>query len=460
MPHLSDDTQLEIETQLDQLITQQWEQEVLPQLPEGYEQAAKQLGAFERVRVVRCVTDLLRAVLASVLCTSSLRQLGSWAVLSAVADLSHVAWHKRLQRSRDWLCWLLMHLLAVNVAPTTPWSQGAGRVVLVDATRLRQPGGCGDDWRAHLAYDLVHARLVDVRISDQHTAEGFAHFAWLPGDIVVSDRGYCRRPEVAGLLDQQVQITIRFAASSFPVQDARGACLDVVAWLKTKAGTRYERLVSFEHQQRCYHGRLIAQALSPEAAEKARAKVRRRASKKQHQVREDTLFLAGWLLVFTTLPRPQWSAAQVLRLYRARWQIELVIKRMKQVLKLAQLRGKTPQSNEASLFALLVAWALQQDQVSQARQILSDAIAALHEGDAQEQRRTLSSWGLDALSTQTLRVCVQGYWTPARLRACWPRLLRFIWTRRKRPHQETDIRQLLCRQLGLQTSLLFSCSSA
>ncbi|WP_172632218.1 transposase, partial [Dictyobacter arantiisoli] len=65
------------------------------------------------------------------------------------------------------------------------------------------------------------------------------------------------------------------------------------------------------------------------------------------------MLLAGWLIVFTSLPTTSWSTDQISQLYRARWQVELVFKRMKQVLKLAQLRGKTPQSNEATLFALL-----------------------------------------------------------------------------------------------------------
>jgi IS4 transposase len=69
------------------------------------------------------------------------------------------------------------------------------------------------------------------------------------------------------------------------------------------------------------------------------------------------------------LPAASWSDEQVLALYRARWQVELLIKRMKQVLRLAQLRGKTALTNEATILALLVCWALQQ----QARTVLAQA---------------------------------------------------------------------------------------
>jgi hypothetical protein len=459
MPQSSHQTQKLLDEQLPEIICQQWEQDILPLLPADYEHAARSLGAYQRQRAVRSAADLLRALLAFVLCTSSLRHLGAWALLIKLADISHVAWHKRLQRSRNWFHWLLIHLLALPTPVSTEWGYGAARVVLVDATRLKQPGGCGDDWRVHLAYDVLHARLVDVHVSDRHTAEGFTLFPWLPDDLVVADRGYSRRPQVAWVLHQGAHIVVRMAVKQFPLLDASGASFDVISWLRSKRTGRFERCVSFVHEQHTYKGRLIVQSLSKQAAEKARAKLRRKANKNQWELQEDTLMLAGWLILFTSLPRQTWSQAQVLRLYRARWQIELVIKRMKQVLKLAQLRGKTPQSNEASIFALLVAWALQQQQANEARQVIGHVIASLNEGE--QSPPTISSWAVNTLSIQTLRMQVQGYWTVARLRSCWPRLARFLWScRKRRLHQESTIRQALCLQFGLDPSLLFSCSSA
>src|SRR5438552_3955237 len=126
------------------------------------------------------------------------------------------------------------------------------------------------------------------------------------------------------------------------------------------------------------------------------------------------------------------SDEQVLALYRARWQIELVIKRMKQVLRLAQLRGKTALTNEATILALLVCWALQQQEAQQAREVLCQAVqqvatisaapAAQSETLPEEpsacREGAVSSWLLTSIGVQTLRLVVQGYWTPTRLRAC------------------------------------------
>jgi hypothetical protein len=186
MPQPEHDTLPPLSSQLQALIQQGWEHEVLSQLPASYEPQARTMGAFVRARRLTCVGDLLRGLLASVLCACSLRQLGAWAVLIGLANLSHVAWQKRLRHARDWVLWLLIELLAVT-APACEVAQS--RIILSDAPRLKEPGGCGGDWRVHLGYDLPAGRLLDVRVSDRHTAEGFTLFELRPGDLVVADRG-------------------------------------------------------------------------------------------------------------------------------------------------------------------------------------------------------------------------------------------------------------------------------
>jgi Transposase DDE domain len=220
-------------------------------------------------------------------------------------------------------------------------------------------------------------------------------------------------------------------------------------------------------------GRIIARSLPEEAAQRARTKERKRARKQQRAVKEDTLFLCGWLLIFTSLPQSSWSDEHLLALYRARWQIELLIKRIKQLLQLTCLRGKTALSNEATLLALLLAWSLLQEEVQYARQVLTAALELWEQVQSlpqppQETAPSLtplsvSSWTTTALAVQTLRQVVQGRWTPARLRACLPFLQRFLCSRHRRLQQEGCIRRDVLAHpalTGASPSLLFFCSSA
>lgn len=475
MPQPEHHTLPTLSTQLQALIQAGWEQEVLSRLPINYEQQAQAMGAFVRAKKLKCVGDLLRGLLAYVLSVSSLRQLGAWAVLIDLANLSHVAWQKRLRQARNFLLWLLIELLSV---PTPAPVVEHKRVILIDATRLKEPGGCGDDWRVHLGYDLVAGRLLDVRISDRHTAEGFTLFDLRSGDLVVADRGYSRRGQWAYVLQTGGDVLVRLAVCQVPLLDEHGQPFDVLAWLKERNVGQHHRSVAFEHEGKRFAGRLIACSLPEEAAERARAKERRRASKKQCHLKEETLFLCGWFLLFTSLPEKDWSDEQVLTLYRARWQIELFIKRLKQVLQFAQLRGKTALTNEATILALLVAWSLLQSEVTFAHQVLRQAVELWPSAHQQAQARTkgiepdkplapctttISSWTITSVSVQTLRQLVVGCWTFARLQACWPLLLRYLAHRRRRPHQESTIRSQLLDRLQAPTASscsLFFCSGA
>jgi hypothetical protein len=295
-----------------------WEQDVLPQVPADAEQQAEQLQAITRYREFTRASDLLRGLLASVLCAPSFRQMGAWAVLIGLANISHVAWRAHLRKARAWLLWLLCELLALTTTPAQSQAPAQPRILLIDATRLKQPGGSGDDWRVHLGYELLGGRLVDVHVAARHTAEGFALFTFVPGDIVIADRGYSRRSQLAAAMRQGAQLVVRLEVQKVPLLAEHGQPLDVVAWLRACQGGTQSRTVAFAYQGHRCAGRLIAGALPAEAAERARVKARRMASKQQRQWQEQTLFLAGWLLVCSSLPVASWSDAQVLALYRAR----------------------------------------------------------------------------------------------------------------------------------------------
>lgn len=374
-----------------------------------------------------------------------------------MANLSDNAWRKRLRQARAWLLWMLSELLTPStpVVPLVPISPEVRSVKLIDATRLKQPGGWGDDWRLHIAYDLLAGRLAQVSISDRHGAESFSRFVLQPGDVAVGDMGYGYRVCVAYALDRQAHAIVRICPSTFPLQDEQGTRVDVVEWLRQKGPGTHSRQVYFEHNGQRYQVRLIARTLEAEAAERAREAKKKKASKKQRVLSEETLFLAGWVVLICTVPQTTWSDDEVLRLYRARWQIELLFKRMKQVLRLNQLRGKTPETNEASILALLLAWALHEQAAQQCRAVLDELYetaspmepSSSERIDDGEQEAALSQWLLTEVELQTLRVVIQGSWSFERLQHCLPYLQRFFrGSPRKRRQQEQTIRRWLSSQ--------------
>ena len=78
-----------------------------------------------------------------------------------------------------------------------------------DASTLSQPGGTGDDWRLHLAYDLLAGRMHQVGVMDRRGGEHLARYQWHAGEVIVADPGYGYRRSVATAVWQQADIVVR-----------------------------------------------------------------------------------------------------------------------------------------------------------------------------------------------------------------------------------------------------------
>jgi hypothetical protein len=149
------------------LVEETWTLEVVPRWPADLAAQARTYQAFHRVRGLATPVDLWWAVRASVLGALSTRRLGAWAVLIGRAEISAAAWRKRRRACHPWWLWRLSALVAPPRAVNPQPSRPRGRVLLVDASMLRPPGGTGDDWRLQLADDFTAGRLEQGRVTDR-----------------------------------------------------------------------------------------------------------------------------------------------------------------------------------------------------------------------------------------------------------------------------------------------------
>lgn len=423
-----------------------WETEIVPQLPADLDAQARQLKALQRMREIDRASDLLRALLAWVLGRCSFRQLGAWAVILGVADISEGAWRKRVRLCGDWLHWILTELVSRTERKES--EQRHPRVILVDGTSLGETGGTGDDWRVQLAYDLVGGRLVQVQIGDRRFAETLVGLPGQPGDLFLGDRNYGKRDNLVAMDALQAATLMRFSPQQCRLEQADGTTFAVIPWLQAQGNEVgiCETQGDAEHNAKRVRVRVLALRLPEDAADQARQRALARAKRKQQVVRADTLFLAGWVLLVSTLPASDWSAQELFWLYRHRWQVELLIKQMKQFLLLVQLRSHHPATVRAALLAALIAWALQEEE-GQAllRQLSSEQTAGqesliqaylplLDQWEAEEiaqepalaPRPSVSVWGVLACCITRWRGVVLGQWSLARMQWCLPRLRRFF----------------------------------
>lgn len=433
--------------QLDRLLNEQWSQEILPRLPAALEEQARALGAFVRIRQLRNAADLLRGLLVYALCGLSFQGVGIWAVLTGLGCLSEKAWRKRLQRAASWISWLVGVLIGTAQRPAwLPEGLKGTGIVLVDFSSLKVIGGTGDDVRLHLGYDLLAGRMDHIVVSDHHQAESIpaevVHQNW----IYVSDSGY-RQGYVARVLKQGGQVVVRRHGPDLHLEEEDGTVIDVRAQAKGLDYGASQSLfgwIKLPAKGQRAQVRVVLFHLPKEQAKKARESKAAKAKAKGKQLQEETLWWAEWVVIVTTLCEQEWPNVLVLQLYRARWQIELLFKRMKTFLQMHVLRLKQLERASLVVHLLLIGWALYEQEAQMMREVLQ-AIATQPDPETSEPLESiLSTWTLTAIGVQHLKQVVWGGWSEQRLCVCLPWLLRYFghW-RRKRGHQETEIRAQL-----------------
>jgi hypothetical protein len=296
-----------------------WEQEMVPRLPTNLDEQAKVLGALQRRRGIKQSSQLLRAVLSWILCQRSLRQLGVWAVLLGIADLSDTAWRKRLAKCGDWLNWLLQEALG-GTRENRERQKGARRMLLVDGTKLLPPGGTGKDgWLVQITYDISAGALVDIRVGDAHLAETLLGLPLCEGDVLLNDRGFTRRAGIVAVANQRAYQLGRWSQTGARLQKEDGTTLGVDEWLE---GIEAEHCLA-ERPGRCVFDaqivpvRVLALRVPPEQARQAQQRLARIAVRKMRQIRASTFKRVGWVILVSTLPT-EYSASELFWLYRSR----------------------------------------------------------------------------------------------------------------------------------------------
>jgi hypothetical protein len=336
---------------MDDYFPEEWEL-LREWLPEDIERSAKESGFMQRARGVQDPEVWLRLILLHAGGGLSLEQAVMRASELGLAEVSAVALHKRLLRAGPWLQELTKALLARRPTPRRANGDWRDEIVVVDATSVHEPGSTGTDWRVHYRVRLRDLECDHYDLTDAKEGESLGRHTFKPGQIVLADRGYCHRAGAAHVLSSGAELVLRLHPKAFPLEDAGGAPLDLCAWTgKFSTGRTYERTAWFRHKQKRYKLRLCAIRKSQAATLRTRKKQRAKASRMGRQLDPQSVELAAYVLILTSLPVQSWSAVRVLRLYRHRWQVELVFKRLKSLLGL----GHLPKTNDQSARAWMQA---------------------------------------------------------------------------------------------------------
>lgn len=306
-------------------------------LPQDFQQQAYQLGAFSRARKLSSPLQLLHLIMLYCGLDFSLRTCAATFAQSQ-QQLSDEAVKKRLQRCVPWLKYLLTHVLGLHRIR----HDGSLRFIVVDGSTIQERGATTSSYRLHLAIDLLDLALTQAVVTTNQVGEKLQHYTIQEGDVLIADRGYSRTTTLLPVIDQGADVIVRYNPQNMVLyhHDERMLKVDWQRTLDTLTPISQVIPVYLSHASLRISGYVHAIPVPIEKADQARRRAKKIACKNGRTTKPLTLFLSGWLLIFTSIPPDVIDTQAIQALYRARWQVELSIKRMKSLLNIDQLRAK------------------------------------------------------------------------------------------------------------------------
>jgi hypothetical protein len=290
-------------------------------LPRDLDEMAFQTGALVRCREIDNAQVLLRVLLCCSQPGSSFQTASAWSASSGLAQISPEGLFYRMKHSEAFLSATLASLVLDwrNVKSTR-------RIVIGDRTSLCGPGSKGNDWRVHTLYDPMRSVPLQFLLTDCHTGETLSNYDLRPGDLVVADAGYGHFKGVQCALSKKADVLVRVTPCQMKLTDDQGKRIDLrtlnvpaagcssftFTWHAPKEGSMSIRIIGIAtlNDGVCW----LATNLSPEAL----------------------------------------SDQEASELYRFRWQIELLFKRLKSLLHLDELRSREGPTSKAFIYAKLI----------------------------------------------------------------------------------------------------------
>ena len=276
-------------------------------------------------------------------------------VTAIEARISRVALHYRF--SKEAAAFLLKclqfvlqqkfsHIGAIDTKLLRPFRH----VLLVDSSswdvseHLRDvlPGSGGAasaaNCKLQVVYDYKHGelRFLDVTAGTVPDNRYTDHLPGMlqKGDLLLVDQGYFKLVTLAEIVTKEAFFLTRFLVHTTLKDALTQAPIDLAKHLSSLEGNACEMQVLMGGKKRPQVAcRLIALRVSEQVANERRRRLKKEAKKKGRAVSKHNLRMCDWTLLITNVPQ-RWLPLEMVRaLYTVRWQIELLFKQLKSILR-------------------------------------------------------------------------------------------------------------------------------
>ena len=335
-------------------------QDILNQLPEGYKEACWETKAMQRRKGIQNEDKLLTLCLYYAY-DKSLVDTKIYANTFLSVKISDVGFMKRFTACNQWVRWMNQRLIEERQPIyDIPEKLKEKRIKTVDASDIVTKGTVKQTWHLHYAFDLFSFSSAEFHITPECTGETLENFTFQPNDLVIADRAYATISGIEHCKRSGSDFILRLRNKAFNLYDENGDRLILTEDILKKTDCECQDFTVYYKSKKnnLTKLRLCVRRKTDDEIAAEQQKLDRKESRKQLKISEDTRLSHNYFFVVTSLDE-EYSCEEILAIYRLRWQVEMVFKRFKSILKMGSMPTKTAGSCETwlnckMLIALLI----------------------------------------------------------------------------------------------------------
>jgi IS4 transposase len=211
--------------------------------------------------------------------------------------------------------------------------------------------------------------MKEMALTTTETGEKVSNFKnFGEKDMVIGDRAYCSKQGIEYLLGRGSDFLFRFGTKRFHVYNENGKAVNILGYFKgLTPGGSGEKTLYYEYEGEYKPLRFCVMRKTKEAEEKGLEAMRKTQMRKQRnkELSKAQMAYNRYVIVVTSIR--DGTCELILELYRQRWQIELVFKRLKSLFKYHEIPVHVEQSAPAWFYGKLLLVALCETWVNKGR---------------------------------------------------------------------------------------------
>lgn len=286
---------------------------------------------IKRKRVIKNYRIIIRAVFLFITEELSFQRLSDRMACEYEISMSDTAWRKQILKiAPDFL------EVAKECEMESRGEKKEKHYYGLDATNISIQGKKDEYYRIHTQYEIEEGSIKYAKITDKYIGESITHFPIEEGSIYLADRAYGKSKQLEYIIENKGGFIVRI--SPFQIRLFKDCeCKEKLDLCKKIEGERFTEKCYIKDKEKIVPIRIIGIKKPEEKQKEAEKKTKRKARRKQYEASEKAIEFSKWFIVATSMNVLD-TEDEIAEIYRKRWQIELLFKRMKTLLNLRSIR--------------------------------------------------------------------------------------------------------------------------